>query len=205
MSKTTIQTNASATASQAGIANDIQVVSGVAITLAATGAVDGMGHTIVVLNNSATDYSGGGKTITFTGTDENDNVITEAIAGPAGSTTSSTTKYFKTVTNAVSNFTRGSTDSFDIGWNAASAGPWFRPYLEGVAPINIGIAVAWTSGTYSLSYTYDGVTWTAPTALSGKGAAAVDVSVLPAKAWRQTYTVFGTTTVTFVQAGPVGN
>jgi len=204
MSKITNQTWTSIALSATGISTAVTGAAAAGFTITNGTLSDGLGHIITFAGKAATNYSS--RTVTIVGTDENGNRQTDVIAaGPNGVASVSSAKYFKTVTSIVMSGATSGVDTFDIGYTAGSAAAWIRPYLESVAPINIGIAVAWTSGTYSVSYTYDGVTWTAPTALSAKGASAVDVSLLPAVAWRQTFTAAGTTTLTFIQAGPVGN
>ena len=61
----------SVAANTAGLANDVAPASGVALTLAANNAADSLAHLIVITNNSATDYSTGGKTLAVVWRDQN--------------------------------------------------------------------------------------------------------------------------------------
>lgn len=141
------------------IANDIAPADGVAITLLITAVSDGLAHKIIVTNNSSTDYSTGGKVLAVVGTDANGYPQTESITGPAGSTTSSSTKYFRTITSITPNFSRTTTDTFDIGYTAAAVTAWdWSPMKEGWGPNGLAFAVVVDSGspTYSVQHTYDG-------------------------------------------------
>lgn len=99
-----------------GLANDAVYTGGV-LPLTASSAADNLAHIITVLNNSATDHSG--KTFTVTGTDAEGNTQSEALTGPTGNATISTTLYFKTVTSVAVSATTGA-DTFDVGWTAVA-------------------------------------------------------------------------------------
>jgi len=88
-------------------------VTGATFTLTNTIVGDSLAHKVSVLNDTATDHSL--KTIDLVGTDADDRVQIETIAGPAGSATVQSTKYFKTLTSITPSATIGA-DTFDIGW-----------------------------------------------------------------------------------------
>lgn len=88
-------------------------VTGATFTLLANDSGDGLAHQVSILNNTATDHSG--KTMALVGTDADGKSQTETIAGPAGSATVESTKYFKTLLSVTPSATIGA-DTFDIGW-----------------------------------------------------------------------------------------
>lgn len=88
-------------------------VTGANFTLLSDGANDGMGHQIIITNNTANSHTG--KTITVTGTDADDLSISETITGPDMSANVQTTKFFKTVTSVTPSASIGA-DTFDIGY-----------------------------------------------------------------------------------------
>jgi len=104
----------SVAANTAGLANDVAPASGVALTLAANNAADSLAHLIVITNNSATDYSTGGKTLAVVGTGPNGEAQTETITGPGASTTTTTTKHFLSAASVTPNYTRGAADTVDV-------------------------------------------------------------------------------------------
>ena len=99
-------------------------VTGAIWILTNTTIGDNTGHLIAIKNDSVTDHSG--KTALLTGTDENNNLQTETITLPTGSTTVTSTKYFKTLTSIIPSASIGA-DTMDIG--IASSGSamsqWF--------------------------------------------------------------------------------
>lgn len=82
-------------------------------TMSATTSGDSLAHQVSVRNDSANNHSG--KTLTLTGTDANGLPQVEAMAGPGGSATVESTKYFLTLTTVAVSATIGA-DTFDIGW-----------------------------------------------------------------------------------------
>lgn len=99
-----------ANASLTGFASN---VTGATFTITTTATTDGLAHQVSIRNDTANDHSG--KTITLVGTDADGRAQTETIAGPSGSATVESTKYFKTLTSATPSSTIGA-DTFDIGW-----------------------------------------------------------------------------------------
>lgn len=141
-----------------GLADNVAPASGVALTLIANSAADSCAHKIIFTNNSSTDYSGGGKTLTIVGTAADGSALTEAVTGPAGSTTSTSSGYFLTVTSVTPNFTRGTTDTIDIGWTAAAVTPPINVQLRpGAYPRSMGIGADVSgSAAYTLQQSYGG-------------------------------------------------
>ncbi len=98
-----------------GIANDLPTgtswsLSGDSEWLA-SGSGDSLAHQLVV--TTAGNETGSTKTLTLTGTDADGKVQTDSVVLPSG-TTVETTKYFLTVTSAVSDV--ATIDTIDIGW-----------------------------------------------------------------------------------------
>lgn len=120
-------------------------VSGATWTLTNTTTSDGLGHLVTIQNNSATDHSA--KTGTIVGTDVDGHALTETVNLPAGTSTVTGTKYFKTVTSITPSATVGA-DTFNLGWGAVSVTPSF--VLDRFA--NVGAAVmADISGTINFT------------------------------------------------------
>ena len=88
-------------------------VTGASFTLAATTPNDDLAHLVIVTNDSATDHSA--KTLALVGTDADGKAQTETMAAPGSSTTSTSSKYWKTLTSVTPSATIGG-DTFDIGW-----------------------------------------------------------------------------------------
>lgn len=76
-------------------------------------AGDDLAHQLV-LTTAGNEPAGNAPTMTLTGTDADDNPITEALVLP-NATTIETTKYFKTVTSATTG-ANATIDTVDIGW-----------------------------------------------------------------------------------------
>lgn len=172
--------------------------TGASYVLSATSAGDSVAHLIAFKNNSATNHSG--KTIAFAGTDANGRPLTETITGPAGTSTVTTTKYFKTVTSVIPSASTGA-DTFDIGWAVTSIGPTVPVNLNIDLPINIGLGVTVVSGSpnYTLQRSYDDSAWFAHATITGKTASFDGTETTPCKALRLAFTVAGTISATFVQ------
>lgn len=137
-----------------GFANDV-AYSGGGYALTANTAGDLCGHPVTILGNAATNHSA--KTFTITGTDANDVAITNAIAGPNGVATVTSTKRFKTVTSVTVDSTTGA-DTFDIGWTALASTAWIGLDTR-YAPFDVGVGAVLVSGTvdYDLEHTYDDI------------------------------------------------
>lgn len=126
--------------------------TGATWTLTNTTTVDGLAHQVTIRNDSVTDHSA--KTALITGTDANDNALTETLSLPGTSATVTSTKYFKTVTSVVPSATIGA-DTMDIGIAAAARTPWVRLDPRQV-PMCVGLGVA-IGGTinYDVLVTFD--------------------------------------------------
>lgn len=92
-------------------------VTGATWTLTTTTAADSLGHLTTIHNDSATDHSA--KTALVTGTDADGKALTETIALPAGTATTTGSKYFKTISTVVPSATVGA-DTMDIGWSVSA-------------------------------------------------------------------------------------
>jgi hypothetical protein len=137
------------TTSAAGLASAV-AYSGNGYTLSATSAGDNLAHLITVGGLAATDHSA--KTITVTGTDAENNALSENIAGPNGVATVTTTKYFKTVTSVTISATTGA-DTFNIGWNVGAVSQCLPLDIRCV-PFSVGLMTD-ISGTinYTVQHT----------------------------------------------------
>lgn len=183
-------------------ANDIAPTNATPVTLLATSAGDDLAHKIIVTNNSATDYSGGGKKLTIVGTGFDGTPITEDLTGPAGSNTSTTTNYFLTVTSITPNFTRTTTDTFDIGFTAAALTPPIQVAQKANNMASaMGISVDATgTPAYSLQLSYGGHWYNHATIATKTGDA--DGSILfPVKALRLIFTAASVVDIHIQQAG----
>ncbi len=153
-SNNTTSTFTFAALNAAGYADDVAYAGG-GYALTANTAGDGCAHPVTILGNAATNHSA--KTFTITGTDANGVAMTDAIAGPNGVATVTSTKRFKTVTSVTVSATTGA-DTFDIGWTALASTPWV-PLDVTQNPFEVGIGAALVSGTvnYDLEHTYDDI------------------------------------------------
>lgn len=147
------QTLTSVDADTNGIANDVAYADG-GYALSASGPDDGCGHTIIMTNNSATDYTGAN--ITFTGTGIDGEAIVETIAGPDSSSDITTVNHFATLESVASD-TDTMADTFDIGWTADAVGPMLQIANERIAVPNAEIfcRVDEAGPTYGIQYTAD--------------------------------------------------
>jgi len=158
-----------------GFADDI-AYSGGGYALTATAPGDSLAHIVTILGNAATNHSA--KTFTITGTDAGGDAQSEAIAGPNGVATVSTTKYFATVTSVTVSSTTGA-DTFDIGWTAVAVGSVYPVDWRSWRALNITAEITGTIN-FSIQETYDNVwrtdspeqnaPWVSITALASKTA-----------------------------------
>lgn len=126
-------------------------VTGVSWALSATTPNDNLAHLVIINNDSVTDHSA--KTALLTGTDADDKAQTETMALPGTSTTSTSTKYFKTLTSVVPSATIGA-DTMDIGWTDDAISSTI-PLDYKANPFSVGIGID-VSGTinYTLQHTF---------------------------------------------------
>jgi hypothetical protein len=127
-------------ADQDYFAND---VTGATWTITTNVLVTKGGYQIALKNNSATDHSG--KTVIFTGLNQDGKAQTETIAMPAGSETVLTTLYFSSLTSAVPSATIES-DTMDIGYTTA--------FASQTIPLDYGSVGALLSVDYTGTMTY---------------------------------------------------
>ena len=95
--------------------------TGATWTLGQTTTTDGVAHTVTILNKTTTNHSS--KTALITGTDANGIAQTETVALPDNSGTTTSTKYFKTVSSIVPSATIGA-DTMDLGFGTVCVTPW---------------------------------------------------------------------------------
>lgn len=149
------QTFTFAQADANGYADDV-AYSGGGFALTASGPGDDCAHLVTILGNAVTDHSG--KTFTLTGTNADDVVTTETLAGPNGVATVTSTLYYKTLTSVTVGSTTGA-DTFDIGWTAPAKTPWV-PLDHLQLPFSMAYAVIVVSGsvTYATDLTHEDFT-----------------------------------------------
>jgi hypothetical protein len=102
------------TASVTGFASN---VTGGTWTLSTTATSDGLGHQVTIKNDAATNHSA--KTAVLVGTDADGLAITETMNLPNNAATTTSTKFFKTLTSITPSATINA-DTMDIGWAAPS-------------------------------------------------------------------------------------
>lgn len=165
--------------------------TGASWPLTVTTPGDGLGHLVTIKNDSVTDHSL--KTALLTGTDANDKAQTETMALPNTSATTTSAKYFKTLTTVVPSATIGA-DTMDIGWSDDAVGP--------VVPLNhraknfnvsVGITVTDTNLDITMQQTLDNpyqsaphvnCTWYANSSLTAKTANTLGTITSPVRAVR---------------------
>lgn len=113
--------------------------TGATWTLTNTTTVDGLAHLVIVTNDSATDHSA--KTAELTGTDANDNALTETINLPTTSATVTSTKHFKTLTSIVPSATIGA-DTMDVGITAVAVSKWV--IVDSSKDVGVGVDIGGT-------------------------------------------------------------
>lgn len=129
--------------------------TGATWTLSATTAADNLGHIVSITNDSATDHSG--KTATLVGTDADGRAQTESMALPAGSSTTTSTKYYKTLTSVTPSATIGA-DTMDIGWTDDVVTPMYPLNWRQGPPFSVSFGVDIT-GTidYDVQHRFDNI------------------------------------------------
>jgi len=185
-------------------ANDIAPTNATAVTLAATAPGDSCAHKVIVTNNSATDYSGGGKALVIVGTGFDGSAITESLTGPGSSTTSTSTNYFLTITSITPNFTRSTTDTVDIGFTAAALTPPIfidQKYARSLpfSPLGISVDSTGTSG-YTLQQSFGG-NWYDNATIASKTADFSGSILFPVWALRLIFTAASTVALNICMSG----
>lgn len=166
-------------------------VTGTAFTLTNTATADGLARQILFTNNSANSKSG--INMTLVGTDADGNAQTEVLAGPGSSTTTTSVKFYRTLTSVTPASTFGA-DTMGIGTN----GVWYSPTIplnaRNANAANLQAALSGTAN-FTVSQIYDDVlgtgvkpaqsaAWTAITALSAKTATTLGAAAVGATAVR---------------------
>lgn len=143
------------TASLTGFAS---AVTGASWALTATTVPDGAAHRVTIQNNSANSKAA--INITVVGTDANGNVLSETLAGPAGSATVTTAGYFKALTSVTPASTWGA-DTGNIGYAAQIQTAFLNINVlaEDALAVNVDI-----SGTinYTVQQTFDDLNAASP-------------------------------------------
>lgn len=191
-------------ANTAAYANDIAPTNATAVTLVATEPGDDLAHKVIITNNSGTDYSTGGKALVVVGTGFDGATITESVAGPGSSTTSTSTNYFLTITSITPNFTRSTTDTFDIGFTAAALTPPIHVQQKpGNMASAMGISVDATgTPAYSLQQSYGPAGhWYNHASIATKTSDADGSILFPIFALRLIFTAASVVTIHIQQAG----
>lgn len=142
-------------------------VTGATWTLSATTPNDSLAHLVTIRNDAATDHSG--KTALLTGTDADGRAQTETMALPAGTATTTSTKYFKTLTSIVPSATIGG-DTMDIGWKDTCITPMYPVNWRQGPPFSISVGVD-ISGTinYDVQHRFDNIWGSATTGQGDSG------------------------------------
>ena len=132
-----------------GFAND---QTGATCTLAATSVGDGLAHKVIITNNSAVDHSDNSETFALVGTDADGFAQTETLTGPGISTTTTSTKFFKTLTSVTPSIT-WVTDTYDVGWTDDIVSPTIPLNYRQQGGFQIGVGID-VSGTidYTLQF-----------------------------------------------------
>jgi hypothetical protein len=188
-------TGASVAADLTGFASN---VTGASWTLTVNEAGDDLAHKVTVRNDSATDHSA--KTIALVGLGPNGEAQTETMAAPGTSATVTSTKYWLSLTSAAPSATIGS-DTFDIGWAAASVSPWFALTAnEAVFSVGFGCVISGTP-TYTVQHSYgDGTAFDHAT-VAGETTNVDGSYSAPIRALRLAFAAAGTVALTAIQAG----
>lgn len=127
--------------------------TGATWTLSNTATTDGLGHRVTIRNDSVTDHSG--KTAILVGTDADGNAQTETMSLPGTSATTTSTKYYKTLTSITPSATIGA-DTMDIGWDQVGVSPTYPidwPNVTG-GGVSLGVTITGTIN-YDVQHTLD--------------------------------------------------
>lgn len=129
--------------------------TGATWTLSTTATTDGLGHRVTIRNDSVTDHSG--KTAALVGTDADGNAQTETMALPGTSATTTSTKYFKTLTSITPSATIDA-DTMDIGWDQVGVSQTYPidwPNVTG-GGVSLGVTITGTIN-YDVQHTLDDI------------------------------------------------
>lgn len=177
-------------------------VTGTSFTLTNTATADGLARQVLFTNNSGNSKSG--INMTLVGTDADGYAQTEVLAGPGASTTTTSVKFYKTLTSVTPASTFGA-DTMGIGTNGVWYGATIPLDARNVNVANIQAALSGTC-TFTVSQIYDNVlssssspaqsaAWTAITALTSKSATTVGAASAGATAVRISSASYSTSAV----------
>ena len=206
--KTVILNLAPTTATTTGLASTANS-SGIAVALSGSltsGGVftspDGLGRIITILETATSTQSD--VTFTLTGTDTNNDAISEVVTGPASGATVVTTKYFKTVSSIAASAAQGGAETVSVGIRGTT--------LSGVSkvvpinfydrvPVAVGVAVTGTIN-FTVQQTFDeilttkdssgNIVWEDISALASKTATTASQAGVGAKAVRLVVNTYST-------------
>lgn len=123
------------------------------LTFAAPGPADLLEHQVSL--QSAANLSG--INITITGTDANDNIVSEVHVGPNANTVVSV-KFFKTVTLITAASTLGA-NTMAVGWGAPARTKWEQiDYWQNSFAASTAVALTAGSINFDMQHTYDPLT-----------------------------------------------
>lgn len=143
-------------------------------------SADGLGRIIVIVDADTDDQSD--VTFTITGTDANDDAISDVVTGPASAATVASAKYFKTVSSVTVSAAQGGTEKVDIGTRGTTLSAATKAYplnsRDSVAPM-VSVNVTGTLN-FTVQQTYSdlltvknasgNIVWEDVTALASKTA-----------------------------------
>lgn len=165
MANSVVFTKTLAAASANNIATSQSASAGTPLTLNGTAVSGGVAtvDTYSITNNTApgrrvliTSTSGSETaSITITGTNSNNTVISETITFSGSSTTAQSNLDYVTVTKIVPSGTI--VGSLAAGTDGVGSSSWVTMNYQGFSPLNVGVAVELVSGSinYTVEYTYD--------------------------------------------------
>jgi hypothetical protein len=208
-------------ASANGIFTDQQITATGSQTLdgaSISGGVLTLTAAQIILFTSGAGDDVSGVNFTITGTDADGRAQTDTVVGPNAGTSSST-KYFKTVTDISADATTAGGVTVSIGWTIASVSPTARPSHRKV-PVSIAVGTLLTAGTatWNLQYSLDDyesavhqgkalntypTNWFTDATISAKSASTATSIGFPVTALRLQLTAAssGSVTAEIVQAG----
>jgi hypothetical protein len=119
-------------------------------TFTAPGAADLLGHQVALASTADLHLTN----FTVTGTDANDNVLTEVHAGPNNNSVLSV-NYFKTVTLISASVSLGA-NTLNVGWGAPAVTRWEQiDYRQNSFAVSTALALVSGAISYNLEHTYD--------------------------------------------------
>lgn len=182
--------------------------TGATWTLTNTTTGDSLAHRVTIHNDAATDHSA--KTALLTGTDADGKDQTETMNLPAGTATTTSTKYFLTLTSIVPSASIGA-DTMDVGMDVVSFSQAYPlDFYRSIGGVSLFCIISGTV-SYGLQHTLEDVfagpnnqslNWLDHSTIVTKAASADGNYAFPVKAVRfktNTVTNGATVTVTIAQ------